>query len=62
MADPADIQRLIGDIVREGTVESVDLDAGTCRVRIADDFVTGDIPWTSSRIGKTRVWSPPSPT
>jgi phage baseplate assembly protein V len=60
MADPNDVQRLVGDIVREGTVASVDLVAGTCRVRIADDLVTGDIPWASGRVGKTRVWSPPS--
>ncbi len=60
MADPADIQRLIGDLAREGTVVSVDLDAGTARVRFADDLTTGDIPWLCGRAGKTRVWSPPS--
>lgn len=60
MADPADIQRLVGDIAREGTIATIDLDAGTCRVRIADDLVTGDIPWASTRDGKTRIWSPPS--
>jgi phage baseplate assembly protein V len=60
MADPADIQRLIGDLVREGTVVSVDLPAGTARVRFADDLTTGDIPWQCGRSGKTRVWSPPS--
>ncbi|MES3107409.1 phage baseplate assembly protein V [Sphingomonas aurantiaca] len=60
MADPADIQRLIGDLAREGTVVSVDLDAGTARVQFADDLTTGDIPWLCGRAGKTRVWSPPS--
>lgn len=60
MADPTDIQRLVGDLLREGTIESVDLGAGTCRVRLADDLVTGPIPWAASRIGDTRVWSPPS--
>ncbi|ATI54498.1 phage baseplate assembly protein V [Sphingomonas melonis] len=60
MADPTDIQRLVGDLLREGTIESVELGAGMCRVRIADDFVTGPIPWAVTRIGKTRVWSPPS--
>ena len=60
MADPADIQRLVGDIVREGIVASVDLAAGTCRVQIADDLVTGDIPWLAGRLGETRSWSPPS--
>lgn len=60
MADPTDIQRLIGDLAREGTVVSVDLAAGTCRVQLADDFTTGEIPWAAPRVGKTRVWSPPS--
>jgi phage baseplate assembly protein V len=60
MADPADIQRLVGDIAREGTIVSVDLDAGTCRVQIAEELTTGDIPWATGRVGKTRVWSPPS--
>lgn len=60
MADPADIQRLIGDIAREGQVVSVDLAAGTARVSFTDDLVTGDIPWLSLRCGDTRVWSPPS--
>lgn len=58
--DPRDIQRLIGDIAREGTVVSVDHANGTCTVQIADELTTGDIPWLCSRIGKTRVWSPPS--
>ena len=60
MADPADIQRLVGDIAREGTIASVDLANGTCTVQLADELTTGDIPWLCSRIGKTRVWSPPT--
>ena len=58
--DPRDTQRLIGDIAREGTIASVDLANGTCRVQIADELTTGDIPWLSGRVGKTSVWSPPS--
>jgi phage baseplate assembly protein V len=60
MAGPVDFQRLIGDLAREGTVVSVDFVGGTCRVEFADDLTTGDIPWLSARVGKTRVWSPPS--
>lgn len=60
MADPNDIQRLVGDLLREGTIETVDLGAGKCTVRLADDFVTGPIPWAASRLGRTRIWSPPS--
>ncbi len=61
MADPADTQRLIGDLIHEGTVVSVDLDAGTVRVEFTDDLTTGDIPWLCGRAGRTRVWSPPAP-
>lgn len=60
MADPADIQRLVGDIAQEGEVVSVDHAAATCRVRIADDLVTGDLPWLAPRAGTTRIWAPPS--
>ncbi|TXC69780.1 phage baseplate assembly protein V [Sphingomonas ginsenosidivorax] len=60
MANPADIQHLIGDLAREGVVVSVDPAAGTARVRFNDDLTTGDIPWLASRAGKTRTWSPPS--
>ncbi len=60
MAGTADIQRLIGDLAREGTVASVDLDAGTARVQFADDLTTGDIPWLAGRAGSTRTWSPPA--
>lgn len=58
--DPRDIQRLVGDIAREGTIASVDLANGTCTVQLADELTTGEIPWLCSRVGKTRVWSPPS--
>ena len=58
--DPRDTQRLIGDLAREGTIASVDRKAGTCTVKIADELITGNIPWLCSRIGQTRIWSPPS--
>lgn len=59
MADPADIQRLIGDLAREGTVVSVDHAAGTARVKF-EDLITANIPWLAARAGKTRIYSPPS--
>lgn len=59
MADPADFQRLLGDLMRLGTVASIDRTAGTCRVAIGD-LETGDIPWLAARSGGTRIWSPPS--
>lgn len=60
MADPADIQRLVGDLLREGLVASVDHDAGTCTVAFADDLTTGAIPFLSPRMGDARIWLPPS--
>lgn len=60
MADPADIQRLVGDLFREGLVASVDHATGTCTVEFADDLTTGDIPFLSPRMGGVRIWLPPS--
>jgi phage baseplate assembly protein V len=53
------LPNLLGDLAREGVVESVDLTASTARVRLGD-LVTGNIPWLSPRAGKTRIASPPS--
>lgn len=59
MTTAADTLRLLGDLAREGVVESVDLSAGTARVRFGD-LITGDIPWLSPRAGKTRIYAAPS--
>ena len=59
MSDPADIQRLVGDMMRLGTIESVDLAKQTCRFRTGE-IVTGDLPWLAARSGATKSWSPPS--
>lgn len=60
MADPSDIQRLVGDLLREGLVASVDHDAGTCTVDLSDELTTGEIPFLSPRMGDVRIWLPPS--
>ncbi len=60
MVGTADTQRLIGDLIREGVVVSVDHAAGTARVEFAEELITGDIPWLASRAGSTRTWSPPA--
>lgn len=60
MVHAPDTQRLIGDLIREGVVVSVDLDAGTARVQFAEELTTGDIPWVALRAGSTRTWSPPA--
>lgn len=59
MSDPADTQRLLGDMLRLGTVTSVDLGEGTCRVQIGD-LETGDLPWLTGAAGDTHIWIPPS--
>ncbi|CAN5694719.1 phage baseplate assembly protein V [soil metagenome] len=46
-------------MIRFGTIESVDLSAGTCRFRTGD-IVTGDLPWLAGRAGATKCWSPPT--
>jgi len=59
MSDPADTQRLLGDMLRLGTVKSVDFAAATCRVQIGD-IETGDLPWLTGAAGDTHIWIPPS--
>lgn len=54
-----DPRRIIGNIVRIGTIESVDLADATCRVRVGE-IVTGDVCWIVQRAGNTRIWSPPT--
>ncbi len=59
-ANPSDIQRLVGDIIRPGLVASVDLaaDPPTCTVEIGD-MITGPLPFFTLRAGRVRIWSPP---
>lgn len=59
MSGHPDIQRLVGDLVRFGTIASVDHGARTCTVEIGD-MVAGPLPWLALRAGKVRIWSPPS--
>lgn len=50
-------------LIRIGIVLSVDHAAARCSVRIGDPeagaIETPEIRWGASRVGKTRVWSPP---
>ena len=59
MSDPADTQRLVGDVARLGTIALVDLPNATCRVTIGD-ITTADLPWLAQRAGGTSIWSPPT--
>lgn len=57
---PQDKPTDASELIRYGTISSVDLDAATCRAQLDEDSETGDIAWLESRMGKTRIWSPPS--
>lgn len=48
------------NLIRLGTIASVDLAAARCVVELADGVESGPVRWTESRMGGTRVWSPPS--
>ena len=62
---PEDIPADIANLVRIGTVASVDLAAARCVVRYGDPeddapAQTPPIRWLAPRAGLTRIWSPPS--
>jgi phage baseplate assembly protein V len=47
------------DMIRYGKVDSVDLAAGRCVIRVGD-ILTQPVKWLELRAGRTRTWSPPS--
>ena len=59
VSDLNDPRRLIGNLMRLGTIESLDLAESTVRVRVGE-IVTGDIPFAAPRAGAVRIWAPPS--
>ncbi|MEJ7933649.1 phage baseplate assembly protein V [Sphingobium sp. AN558] len=59
MANAQDSEQLTGDVLRLGTIASVDHANATCTVE-SGDIVTGDLPWIAQRAGNARIWSPPS--
>jgi len=54
-----EIQRLLRNLIRIGTVSAVNLDGGQCRVDTGKN-TTGWLHWLSARAGKTRSWNAPS--
>lgn len=58
MDETRDTPRAIGDLLRMGVVDSVDLEAKRCVVKMGE-LLTGPIPFPAFRAGKTRIWSPP---
>lgn len=49
----------LDELIRFGTIASVDLAAARCTVETGDVLSTA-IPWIEPRAGETRTWSPPS--
>ncbi len=61
---PSDHVADLSQILRLGTIASVDLESATCTVEIGDpddeNVTTTQIQWGVLRAGKTSIWSPPS--
>lgn len=59
MARFSDPEAAAGEVLRLGTIASLDLANGTCTAQ-SGDILTGNIPWIAQRAGNIRAWSPPS--
>lgn len=63
---PEDAPTDVDALIRVGVVASVDLQGGTCTVRLddpesgGDDAVTPPVRWLHPRMGETRAWLPPA--
>lgn len=55
-----DLQRRIANMIRRGTIHSVDFDAVPPRVRVeyAKEVVSGWLPWVAGRTGHAASWEP----
>ncbi|VEA71975.1 Phage P2 baseplate assembly protein gpV [Serratia rubidaea] len=54
-----DIQRLVRNLIRIGTVSELDLERGRCRVTTGGNH-TDWLNWLTSRAGSARSWWAPS--
>lgn len=59
MEDEEDINGLIGQLIRKGVIQSVDLGAGLA-VFETGEVVSPPLPWVEAFAGLFRSWSPPS--
>lgn len=60
MRTPEDTPTDPDQLIRFGTIASVDLGAARCVVTLDDDSASPPIRWIELRMGRTRTWSPPS--
>lgn len=56
----AELERMVANLLRVGTVEAVDASRAVATVRIGE-IVTDWLPWFSRRAGKDREWWTPEP-
>lgn len=54
-----DSPRTLANLIRYGTVASIDVDAARVTVKTGG-VTTKPLPWLSSRAGRVRAWNPPS--
>ena len=56
--EQTEFSRQLANVLRVGTI--TELDESAARVRVSTSGLTTDwLPWTASRAGNTRQWSPP---
>lgn len=60
MRTPEDTPTDTDQLIRFGTIASVDLAKARCVVDLDDDSASPPIRWIEGRMGKSRAWSPPS--
>lgn len=60
MRTPQDAPTDPDELIRFGTVASVDLGAARCTVRIDEEAESPPLRWIEARMGTLRTWSPPS--
>lgn len=60
MRSPEDAPTDADQLIRFGSVASVDLAAARCTVKFDDDVESPPLRWLESRHGATSTWSPPN--
>lgn len=59
MEQNANLNRLVENLIRLGTISAVDAGAARCRVKTGQ-LETAWLPWLAQRAGSDRDWNPPS--
>ncbi len=59
MKNFAELLRLITNLIRIGTIETIDAEHARVRVKSGENL-TGWLPWITGRAGTTKDWNPPT--